>query len=135
MFLSGYGYKIYRQSLEQKSFNFSYRTEDSLFISANKLDNDKEQSNDTNKEEILRLSSTNIFKAKSTAQLLEKSININTANKSDFQKLPGIGEKTAESIISYRNKIGKFSSVNGLLNIQGIGEAKFSKIKKYLCIK
>ena len=64
----------------------------------------------------------------------EKSININTAELADFIKLPGIGEKTAQKIIEYRNTVKKFRSLKELLNVKGIGPSKFEKIKKYIFI-
>jgi competence protein ComEA len=50
-------------------------------------------------------------------------------------KISGIGEKTAENIFTYRGKNGKFKTIDELMNVKGIGEAKFAKFKKYLFIK
>ena len=55
-------------------------------------------------------------------------ININTATAQQLESLPGIGEKTAEKIIAYRNEHGNFSSVTELLNVSGIGEKKLESI-------
>ena len=49
--------------------------------------------------------------------------------------LPGIGEKTAEKIIELRKERGKFNTLEELMNVKGIGEVKFNKIKKFLYIK
>ncbi|MGA7837081.1 MAG: helix-hairpin-helix domain-containing protein, partial [Ignavibacteriaceae bacterium] len=65
----------------------------------------------------------------------EKSINLNTANMKSLMRLPGIGPKTAEKIINYRKLKGKFTSLDELLKVKGIGKVKFSKIKKYLYIE
>ncbi len=56
-------------------------------------------------------------------------VNINTATINELCKLPGIGEKTAEKIIEYREKTDGFDSIYELKNIEGIGESKFNKIK------
>ena len=56
-------------------------------------------------------------------------VNINTATINELCKLPGIGEKTAEKIIEYREKSGGFETIEELKNIEGIGEVKFNKIK------
>ncbi|CAM3927169.1 ComEA family DNA-binding protein [Avibacterium endocarditidis] len=74
----------------------------------------------------------------STAQVLtdtikEKSfigekLNINTATASDIQRsLVGIGAKKAEAIIEYREKHGKFTAIEQLLEVQGIGKATLEK--------
>jgi competence ComEA-like helix-hairpin-helix protein len=60
-------------------------------------------------------------------------INLNTAMISDLTKLPGIGEKTAKKIIEYR-KSSKFTSIDDILDVKGIGQKKFDKMKKFLTI-
>ncbi len=62
-------------------------------------------------------------------------IYINTASVEELITLPGIGEKTAEKIVFYRNKYGKFRTINDLINVSGIGEKKLDKIKKYILIE
>lgn len=62
-------------------------------------------------------------------------LNINTATVNDLQKLPGIGSSIASRIITYRNENGKFSSIDGLKNVSGIGESKFNNIKAYVYVK
>lgn len=61
-------------------------------------------------------------------------ININTASKTELMTLPGIGEAKASSIIEYREEKGKFSSIEELLNVSGIKEAVFNKIKELIKI-
>lgn len=56
-------------------------------------------------------------------------VNLNTADKSALMSLDGIGEKTADRIIDYRNKNGKFSSIDDLKNVGGIGDKKFEAVK------
>lgn len=56
-------------------------------------------------------------------------ININTASKEQLTELDGIGEKTAEKIIEYREK-QKFTDIEELKEVNGIGEKKFEKIKE-----
>ena len=57
------------------------------------------------------------------------SINLNSASAEDLMRLPKIGKVTAQRIIDYRNKHGRFSSIDELLNIKGIGEKTFERIK------
>ncbi len=56
-------------------------------------------------------------------------INLNTATKEELMTLSGIGESKAESIISYRESNGGFSSIEEIMNIEGIKEGIYSKIK------
>lgn len=60
-------------------------------------------------------------------------ININTAEQNILETLPGIGEKKAIAIIEYR-KNKKFSKIEDLLEIDGIGKKTFEKIKELICI-
>lgn len=62
-------------------------------------------------------------------------ININTALSGDLTRLPGIGEVMAERIIDYRTKHGGFKSTEELMNVKGIGEKKFEKIKENVTVK
>lgn len=48
-------------------------------------------------------------------------------------KIPGVGSKTADKIIDYREKF-QFKSVEDLKNVDGIGDKKFEKLKDYLCV-
>jgi competence protein ComEA len=61
-------------------------------------------------------------------------VNINTASAAEFTTLPGIGEKTAARIIEYRQKNGPFKKVEELMNVRGIGEKNFLKLKPRLAL-
>ena len=61
-------------------------------------------------------------------------ININTAAKEELLSLPGIGESKADDIIRFREEHGKFESVEDIMNIQGIKEGVFNKIKDQISI-
>lgn len=56
-------------------------------------------------------------------------ININTASLSELISLPGIGEKRAQKIISYREKAGNFKNKEDIMKVKGIGEGIYTKIK------
>jgi len=62
-------------------------------------------------------------------------ININTASVVELQKIPGVGESTAQKIKDYREKNGRFTNIEELKNVSGIGEAKFANMEEYICIK
>lgn len=61
-------------------------------------------------------------------------ININTASQSELESLPGIGASTANKIIEYRQKNGKFKSIENIKDVKGIGDSKYNKIKNYISI-
>lgn len=61
-------------------------------------------------------------------------ININTANKEQLMTIPGIGESKAESIIEYREKNGVFSSLEEVMQVDGIKEGLYEKMKDYIVI-
>ena len=56
-------------------------------------------------------------------------VNLNTATATQIATLPGIGEKAAQRIIEYREKNGGFKKVEELMNVKGIGEKSFLKLK------
>ena len=62
-----------------------------------------------------------------------KLININTASIEELMTLPSIGESKAKSIIEYRENT-KFTSIEEIKNVSGIGEALFEKIKAHITI-
>jgi len=62
-------------------------------------------------------------------------ININTASADELMTLPGIGPSTAEKIISYREQNGEFKKIEDIMNVSGIGEGKFNKMKDYITVK
>ena len=59
-------------------------------------------------------------------------ININTATKDELQKIDGIGESKASSIIKYRETNGNFKSIEELKNVEGIGDKLYETIKIYI---
>jgi competence protein ComEA len=62
------------------------------------------------------------------------TVNLNTASAVDFEALPGIGAKTAARIVEYRQKNGPFKKVEELMNVRGVGEKNFLKLKPQITI-
>lgn len=61
-------------------------------------------------------------------------ININSATRDELTALPGIGNATAEKIISYREQHGAFKSIEDIMNVSGIKDKLFSKIKDHITV-
>jgi competence protein ComEA len=57
-------------------------------------------------------------------------VNLNTANAAELEQLDGVGEKTAQKIIAYREETGGFTSIEQLMEVPGIGPAKFDAIRE-----
>lgn len=62
-------------------------------------------------------------------------ININTASAGELEKLPGVGPARAADIIQYRQANGGFKTPEEIMNIRGIGEKTFEKMKGMITVK
>jgi competence protein ComEA len=63
-----------------------------------------------------------------------KKVNINTASLDELTSLPGIGPKTAEKIVAWRQENGKFQKPEDLMAVKGIGEKKFARLKNLITV-
>ncbi len=61
-------------------------------------------------------------------------VNINTADSSRLQAIPGVGPATAQKIIEYREQNGKFKSVEDIKNVSGIGDKTFENMRPYITV-
>lgn len=77
-----------------------------------------------------------IVKSESNADQgkITDKININKASIEELQSLTGIGKSKAESIIKYREENGDFENIEDIMNVSGIGESAYSKIKDNITI-
>jgi competence protein ComEA len=64
----------------------------------------------------------------------EAKININTASADELTTLPGIGPSYAQRIVEHREKNGPFKRVEDLLNVRGIGDKTFERIKDRITV-
>lgn len=117
------------ENAEIKNVNLAYILEDGVKIIIPKKDEDAVEniiSEESGKNIILEeISNSEKFNL----------ININKATQSELEKLSGVGASLASKIIDYRNKNGKFSSIEDIKNVAGIGDSKYSAIKDYICVK
>lgn len=71
-------------------------------------------------------------KAKKTAA--PAVVNLNTATVAQLETLPGIGARTAQRILEYRQKNGGFKKIEELMNVKGVGEKSFLKLKSRITV-
>src|SRR5690349_6103064 len=70
----------------------------------------------------------------SAAAPARPTLNLNTATVEQLETLPGIGRKTAERILEFRTKSGGFKRIEELMNVKGIGEKSFLKLKPLIAV-
>lgn len=119
---------------KSKLLEFDYAEEDSIYFSSSLPEKIVEKRVDS-KQELLDFSvDKSSVSSEENFVLLEKSINLNTAGIEQFMKLPGIGIKTAENIVRYRNEISGFAEIDQLIEVKGIGKVKLNNIRKYVFV-
>ncbi|MFO7649796.1 MAG: helix-hairpin-helix domain-containing protein [bacterium] len=62
-------------------------------------------------------------------------VNLNSADAAALMTLPGVGPKTAQRIIDYRTQVGRFGSVEELMNVRGIGPKKYEQVRALVCVR
>lgn len=68
------------------------------------------------------------------SSMSQGKIDINTADADLLQTLPGIGAEFAARIIAYRDQMGGFTSVEQIMEVEGIGEKRFEAIKAWITV-
>lgn len=63
-----------------------------------------------------------------------RALNLNAASATQLQELPGIGVSFAARIVEYRQKYGPFKKIEDLMNIRGIGEKSFLRLKPLITV-
>lgn len=61
-------------------------------------------------------------------------VHINSADENELQRLPGVGPSTAQTIMEHRAKIGRFSGVDQLDDVKGIGPKKLEKMRPFVAL-
>ena len=70
--------------------------------------------------------------ARSTSQevQVDHKVELNSADQAALESLPGVGPRTAQLIIEYREEHGRFEKVEELMNVRGIGERTFLRLRE-----
>jgi competence protein ComEA len=63
-----------------------------------------------------------------------RQVDLNTADSTALETVPGIGKSLSERIVAFRDKNGPFQSVDDLLKVQGVGEKSIQKLRPYLTV-
>jgi competence ComEA-like helix-hairpin-helix protein len=63
------------------------------------------------------------------------SVDINTATRGELTGLPGIGDAYADRIISFRQEHGRFSRINDLMRVPGIGRKRFEALRPFITVR
>ncbi len=109
--------------------NLAYVLEDGIKIKIPTISEEK------NEEIIINSCGEGIVEKEISNNSENKIININKANETDLQTLPGIGASLAGRIVEYRNSNGKFNEIEDIKNVSGIGDSKYENIKNFICVK
>lgn len=129
-----------KENADLSQINLAYKIEDGMRIYIPKkgeLVQDKEKIEYKTQEIVTGKSTditnttsvnTNLSTNKKSKRDIEK-INLNKATQTELETLPGIGPSTAEKIIAYRKENGNFKNIEDIMNVNGIGESKYSKIR------
>lgn len=80
-------------------------------------------------------SAGSLANSSSASNSQDSKININSADESQLETISGVGPSTAKKIIDYREKEGKFSSIEDIKNVSGIGDKKFESMKDSIDVK
>lgn len=117
------------ENADISNVNLAYIVEDGTKIRIPSTDDNK------NEEYITQNLGEGIVMQEENNNSNNTIININTANETELEELPGIGASIAGRIIEYRNKNGKFKSIEDIKNVTGIGNNKYDKIKDLIKVK
>ena len=103
----------FTKKADQTSLNLAMSVSDGTQVVVEKKGKDKQSSKEESAED-------------------DKRVNLNSATKEELMTIPGIGESKATQIISYREEQGRFQKPEDIMNISGIKEGVFNRIKDYI---
>ena len=110
--------------------NLAYVLEDGVKIRIPTID-DKENG----ESYIIEGSGDNIILEENTEASSDTLVNINKADETELDTLPGIGPSLASKIIQYREENGNFKKIEDIKNVTGIGDTKYANLKDFIKVK
>lgn len=119
------------EAADTSEINLSKKIEDQMVIIVNKVG---EKANESSLQNDARIDISQAVGSKKETSTKTSIISINNASKEELMTLNGIGNAKAEAIITYRNDHGGFKSIDELLEVKGIGESVFNKIKDHITL-
>ena len=114
-----------------KDVNLATILEDGMKIYIPTKEEVEKQRENTN-DSVSKDTNLDIYNNSSNTRKKNNKVNINTATKEELDTLPGIGESTANKIISYREEKGNFKSIEEIKEVSGIGDSKYEQIKNLI---
>ena len=130
----------FTENADISQINLAYQIEDGQKIYVPSIDDEKIDGSEKilQKEYVTDEPGDDVIIENEEANIKSKEnekININTAEESELEEIPGVGEATAQKIIEYRKTNGKFKNIEDIKNVSGIGDSKFENMKEKICVK
>ena len=119
---------------DTEKVNLAYELTDGVKVYIPSKNIDKESNITTQKYITMESGDNEIVEETEMKQSGNTLVNINEATQTELETLPGIGPSIALKIISYRKENGKFSTIEDIKNVSGIGENKFESIKDLISL-
>ena len=125
----------FTEDADISQINLAYQLEDGQKIYIPRINDEKINGEEKvlQKEYVTDEAGDDIIIEDETSNIKRKEnekININTADQSSLEEIPGVGKATAQKIIEYRKTNGKFKSIDDIKNVSGIGDSKFENMKE-----
>lgn len=111
------------ESADESQVNFAEHVQDAMVIYIPAIGEVEMETADTQ---------TGNFTGNSGGDNQQAKVNLNKADETELQTLPGIGPAKATAIVEYRETNGPFKTIKDLKNISGIGDKTFEKLKDHI---
>lgn len=91
-------------------------------------------SNEDNSPDSSSGNNSSTSQSNSNSGQTDNKVNLNSADVTELMTIPGVGQTKAEAIIRYREENGRFEEVEDIMQVSGIKEGSFAKMKPYICV-